>query len=120
MRVWRGSIPHVQTCRVGYSVKKKLQSIDTYKVSGVCVCLNGVVRVTGWGHLLQDRASQIAAVEATFESAKQPVCEQLPSSSRPPKLTSCSHPSLHNRSESTTASQEGEPPIPPLRHAFTF
>ncbi|CAI8045907.1 RNA polymerase II-associated factor 1 homolog [Geodia barretti] len=37
--------------KVGYSVKKRLQSMDTYK----------------------DRASQISAIEATFEAAKQPI-----------------------------------------------
>jgi RNA polymerase II-associated factor 1 len=37
--------------KVGYSVKKRLQSMDTYK----------------------DRASQITAIEATFEAAKQPI-----------------------------------------------
>ncbi|XP_064404030.1 RNA polymerase II-associated factor 1 homolog [Halichondria panicea] len=37
--------------KVGYNVKKKLQGMDVYK----------------------DRASQIAAIEATFEAAKQPI-----------------------------------------------
>lgn len=39
--------------KVGYSVKKKLQGMDVYK----------------------DRASQIAAIEATFEAAKQPIAK---------------------------------------------
>lgn len=39
--------------KVGYSVKKKLQGMDLYK----------------------DRASQIAAIEATFEAAKKPIID---------------------------------------------
>lgn len=54
--------------RVGYSVKKKLQDTDIYKVR--CFVRNIICLLK---NELQDRASQIAAIEQTFEAAKQPV-----------------------------------------------